>query len=152
LSAVRGLCLLLVVLSAGCSGLKTYPSGPGGNLAVRTQMEGNVRAALHVHRVDAQCRTEYQGTVQLDRPSVVLNLPAGQPSYLVVEFDTSSFLGGNRSTAAGMLLNARPGNGYELAVRYRDSIYDVALSETDPRARQQHALPRRDLSACQARG
>jgi hypothetical protein len=145
----KWLAMLLVV--SGCSGLKTYPTTAGGNLAVHTQMDANVRAALHIHRIDARCRTEYVGTVRLDRPSMVLSVPAGQPSYLVVEFDTSSFLGGNRSTAAGTLLNARPGNGYELAVKYRDSIYDVALSETDARTRQRHAMARRDLNECQAR-
>lgn len=143
--------VVLVALSAACSGLKTYPTGAGGNLAVRTQMEGNVRAAMHIHRVDAQCRTEYQGTVQLDRPSVVLSVPAGQASYLVVTFDTSSFLAGSRSTSVGTLLNPRPGDGYELAVRYRESIYDVALSQSDPRGRRQ-PLPHRELDACRTRG
>lgn len=143
--------VLVAALAAGCSGLKTYPTDAGGNLAVRPQMEGNVRAALHVHRVDAHCRTEYQGTVQLDRPAVSLALPVGQPTYLVVTFDTSSFLGGTRSTSAGMLLTARAGATYELAARYRESIYDVALFESDPRTRQRRALPRRDLEACRTR-
>jgi hypothetical protein len=143
---------LLVVLGAGCSGLKTYPTDPGGNLAVRAQMDSGVRAALHIHRVDAQCRTEYQGTVQLDPPSVALGLPAGQTTYLVVTFDTSSFLGGSRSTSVGTLVTPRAGQRYDLAVRYRDSIYDLALSESDPRSRQQRALPRLDLNACQSRG
>jgi hypothetical protein len=142
---------MLVVLSAGCSGLKTYPTAAGGNLAVRTQMDGNVRAALHIHRVDARCRTEYQGTVQLDRPSVVLDLPAGRPSYLVVTFDTSSFLGGSRNTSVGTLLTPRAGSRYELAIRYRESIYDVALSESGSRGGERRALARRELEACPTR-
>ena len=141
---------LLLALAAGCSGLKTYPTDPGGNLAVRSQMDRGVRAALHVHRVDAQCDTGYAGTVQLDRPSVALGLAPGRRSYLVVTFDTSSFLGGSRSTSAGTLLEPRTGSRYELAVRYHDSIYDVALYETDGRGRR--ALPRRDLSACRTNG
>ena len=143
--------VLLSALLAGCSGLKTYPTAAGGNLAVHTQMDGNVRAALHIHTVDAQCRTEYRGTVQLDRPAVVLDVPAGRPSYLVVTFDTSSFLGGSRSTSVGTLLEPRGGGRYELSVRYRDSIYDVALSQSDPRGGQQRALPRRELEACRTR-
>ena len=149
---LRRLAAWLVVLGAGCSGLTTYPTGPGGNLAVQAQMDGGVRAALHIHRVDAQCRTEYQGTVPLDRPSVALGLPAGQTSYLVVTFDTSSFLGGSRSTSVGALVTPRAGDRYDLAVRYRDSIYDLALSESDPRSRQRRALPRLDLDACRPRG
>ena len=148
---MRLLLIALLGLLSACSGLKTYPTAPGGNLAVHTQMDGNVRAALHIHTVDAQCRTEYRGTVQLDRPAVVLDVPAGRPSYLVVTFDTSSFLGGSRSTSVGTLLEPRGGSRYELSVRYRDSIYDVALSQSDPRGGQQRALPRRELEACRTR-
>jgi hypothetical protein len=144
--------VVLAALVAGCSGLKTYPTDPGGNLAVRTQMDGNVRGALHIHRLDGRCQTQYQGTVQLDRPAVSLALPAGQPSYLVVTFDTSSFLGGSRSTSVGALLTPRPGSTYELAARYRESIYDLALSESDSRTRQRRALPRRELEACRGGG
>lgn len=143
--------VVVLALAAGCSGLKTYPTDPGGNLAVRTQMDGNVRAALHIHRLDAHCKTEYRGTVQLDRPAVSLALPAGQPTYLVVTFDTSSFLGGSRSTSAGALVTPRAGATYELAARYREGIYDVALFEADLRTRQRRALPRRDLEACRSR-
>lgn len=138
--------LLLLALAAGCSGLKTYPTEAGGNLAVRSQMDREVRAALHIHRVDAQCRTEYLGTVKLDRPSLALALPGGRATYLVVSFDTSSLLGGSRSTSAGALLEPRAGSRYELVARYRDSIYDVALSQDG------RALPRRELGACRTRG
>ena len=93
--------LLLLALVAACSGLRTYPTGPGGNLAVRSQMDDDVRASLHIHRVDAHCRTEYVGTVELDRAALLLGLPPEQTSYLVVTFDTSSFLGGSRSTRTG---------------------------------------------------
>jgi len=143
---MRGVLLLMLALAAGCSGLKTYPSGAGGNLAVRAQMDGDVRAALHLHRVDAQCRTEYLGTVKLDRPSLSLALPAGQATWLVVAFDTSSLFAGSRGTSAGMLLTPRAASRYGLAVRYHDSIYDLALSEDG------RALPRRDLSACRTGG
>lgn len=146
---MRAAALLLFVV-AGCSGLKTYPTAPGGNLAVRSQMDSGVHAVLHVHRVDAQCGTDYVGTVRLDRPSVALGLEPGRRSYLVVTFDTSSFLGGSRSTSAGALLEPRAGSRYELAVRYHDSIYDLALYETDGRGRR--ALSRRELSACRTSG
>ncbi len=143
---MRRLFLLLVAVAAGCSGLKTYPTEPGGNLAVRSQMDGGVKGALHIHRVDGNCETQYVGTVQLDRPSLALALPAGQRTYLVVTFDTSSFLGGSRSTSAGALLTPRAGSRYELSVRYHDSIYDVALSESDARGRR--TLTRQDVGGC----
>ncbi len=141
---------LLALAAAGCSGLKAYPTDPGGNLAVRSQMDRDVRAVLHLHRVDRDCRTEYRGSVPLDRPAVSLGLPDGQPAYLVVTFDSSSFLGGSRSTSAGALLVPRAGHRYELGARYHDGIYDLALSESDGRTRR--ALPRRDLDACRTSG
>src|SRR5689334_4524136 len=121
---MRRLLVVVALVAAGCSGLETYPTDPGGNLAVRSQMDSGVRAVLHVHRVDAQCDTRYLGTVKLDQPSVSLALPAGQRTYLVVTFDTSSLLGGSRSTSAGVLFTPRAGGRYQLAVRYQDSIYD----------------------------
>lgn len=144
---MRLVAVVLVVLSTGCSGLKTYPADAGGNLAVRAQLDGAVRATLHVHRVDAQCRTEYRGSVRLDRPVALLNVPAGETSYLVATFDTSSFLSGSRSTNAGALLRPVAGRSYELALRYRDDIYDVSLREVDERGAGRE-IPRRDLGAC----
>ena len=141
----------LLLALAGCSGLKTYPTAAGGNLAVRTDMDSNVRAVLHIHRVDAQCRAVYRGTVQLDRPAVALDLLPGQRVYLVVTFDTSSFFGGSRSTSVGTLLDPRPGSRYELAARYHENIYDAALWESDSATGQRRPLPRRDLQACRAR-
>ena len=143
---MRRLLVVVALVAAGCSGLETYPTDPGGNLAVRSQLDRGVKGALHVHLVDGDCQTRYVGTVQLDRPSVALVLPAAQRTYLVVTFDTSSLLGGSRSTSAGMLLTPRAGARYELAARYHESIYDVALSESDARGRR--AIPRQDLSGC----
>ncbi|BDG05729.1 hypothetical protein [Anaeromyxobacter oryzae] len=131
-----------------CSGLRTYPTVPGGNLSVRPRLEAGVTAALHVHRLDAQCRVEYLGTVKLDDAQLTLDLPAGQASYLLVTFDTSSFFAGRRNTSAAALLNPRAGWRYELDVRYREDIYDVALSEADPHTGQRRVLARRDLDAC----
>jgi hypothetical protein len=144
---VRRLIALLLGLCA-CSGLRTYPTAPGGNLSVRPRLESGVSAALHVHRVDAQCRVEYLGTVKLDDAQRTLDLPAGQASYLVVTFDTSSFFGGRRNTSAAALLHPHAGSRYELDVRYRQDIYDVALSEAASRTAQRRVLPRRDLDAC----
>ena len=141
---------LLVVFGGGCSALESYPTDPGGNLAVRTRMDSEVRAALHVHRVDWRCRTQYVGSVPLDAPSLALALPDGPASYLVLTFDTSSFLGGSRSTSVAMFVRPRAGRRYALAVRYHDSIYDVALAESDPSGRKERVLPRQGLEACAA--
>ena len=143
---MRGLTLLLAALIAGCSGLKTYPNDAPKNLRVATQLEG-ARAVLHVHEVSGPCATRYEGTVALDQPVVEVGVPAGRPSYLVVSFDTSSFLGGRRGTSVGTVVTPREGYRYELGVRYQKEIYDVALREIDRKGASRE-LPRRGLGGC----
>jgi hypothetical protein len=145
----RRACLaaLAVVFAAGCAGTRPYANDAPANLAIRTELDRGVRATLDIHRVAADCSTEYRGTVKLDRPAIEISVPPATQSYLVVSFDTSSFFGGARSVSAGTLLEPRPGRSYEISVAYRDSQYDVALRE----AGSGRALPRRDLSACGAR-
>lgn len=135
------------LLAAGCSGLKTYPNEGPKNVHVATQTERGVRAALHVHQVNGECATRYEGTIALDRAALDVGVPAGRPAYLVVSFDTSSFMAGSRSTSIGTLLTPRPGYEYQVAVRYQQDIYDVALREID-RKGVSRDLARRPLAGC----
>jgi len=143
---MRLVAVLGAVALAGCSGLKTYSNDAPKNLRVASQLEG-ARAMLHVHEVTGPCATRYEGTVKLDPPTVDVGVPAGRPSFLVVGFDTSSFLGGQRGTTVGTAFTPREGYRYELGVRYQDSLYDVALREID-RKGAAHELPRRGLGGC----
>ena len=138
--------LVLALCLAACAGTKSYRSDAAKNLTVSSQLQG-AKGTLHIHRVLPDCRTEYLGSVPLDQASVELALPVDRPTYLVVSFDTSSFLSGSRSTSSGSLLVARPAARYEIGAKYRDSIYSVALYEVDRRGAKQE-LPRRDLSSC----
>ena len=135
-----------LVIVAGCSGLKTYPNDAPKNLRVATQTEG-ARAVVHVHEASGGCKTRYEGTVKLDQPSVELGLPPGRASYVVVNFDASSFLGPSRATSVGTELTPRAGYRYEMSVRYKQDIYDVSLREIDPKGASR-ALPRRPLNGC----
>ena len=147
--------LLAAGLLAGCSGIKTYPDTLPKNLHLRTETSGSllskVRAALHVHRVDASCQTEYQGTVQLDKPSVEVGVPAGRSSLMAFTFSSSSFLGGSSSSIRyETLLTPRAGYTYEVKVSYLDNIYNVTVREIDPRRSSSREIERRDLRACKA--
>jgi len=78
-------CLLGAGLLAGCSGIKTYPDTSPRNLFVETEARsgsvfGSVRVSVRIHQVDASCRTEYLGTVQLNEPSVAIGIPPDRPS------------------------------------------------------------------------
>jgi hypothetical protein len=109
-----------------------------------------VKAQLHIHSVKADCSTEYRGSVALDQPTLELAIPASGFTYLIVSFDTSSFFGGARSSSVGTLLKAWPRQGYELAVSYKDDVYNVAVREASQRGRPGRELPRRDLVTCGA--
>jgi hypothetical protein len=154
--ARRAALVLAAALTAGCSALKTYPSRSPENVVVRPAIESgsvfsSMRGSLHIHELDADCRTDYVGTVKLDQPKVALGLPAERVSYLVFAFDGSSFLGGSSSSAsAGTVLKPRAGYRYDVAVTYRDSIYHVVLRESDPRSGASRELPRRQLAGCKA--
>jgi len=114
-------------------------------------MLSSMRGSVHIHEVDASCHTSYVGTVELDRPSIALGLPAERPSYLVFVFPGSSLFGGTTSSAgAGTVLRPRPGYRYEFAVSYKDSIYNVVLRESDPRGGASRELPRQELRGCSA--
>jgi hypothetical protein len=143
---MRLVALLGALVVAGCSGLKTYPNDAPKNVRVASQLDG-ARAVLHVHEVTGPCQTQYDGTVHLDQPTIEVGIPAGRASYLVVGFDTSSFLGGQRGTTVGTAFTPREGFRYELGVRYKDSMYDVALREIDRKGAARE-LPRRGVGGC----
>lgn len=143
----RAALLLAVFLAAGCSSTKTYQARGPDNVFV-TSAISKMRGAVHIHDVDAACRTEYLGSVQLDRSEIALGLPAERPSYVVFTFESSSLLSANTSMSVGTLVKPRPGYRYEFAVTYRDSIYNVALRESDPRRGSSRELPRRGLPDC----
>lgn len=149
-----GIVAAVTVLLSGCSGIKTYPNDLPKNLQVRTEATSgsafsSMRVALHIHQVDASCRTEYQGTVQLNEPSVGVGIPPGRMSYLVFTFSGSSFLGGtSSSTRYETLLQPRAGYTYDARARYKDGIYHVEIRESDPRRSAGREIERRGLDEC----
>jgi hypothetical protein len=124
---------LALAVAAGCGSTKHYADLPEKNLQINASLSGS-KAVMGVHRLDAQCRTEYEGVVELDRPRVDVGLPAGRASLLVFEFYGSSFLSGSHSIKQEARLVPRPGYRYEARVSYKDSLYDVELREIDPRS------------------
>jgi hypothetical protein len=145
--------VLLAALVAGCSGLRAYPDRADKNLSVRTELKSGsimstVRAALHVHRTNSKCETQYVGTIELTEPLTRIGLPAGELSYLVIRFGSSSLLGASsRTLTFDTLLRARAGHTYDINVGYADDVYDVSIREIGPRSSAKE-IPRSDLKAC----
>jgi hypothetical protein len=141
----RAAAALAVVLVAACSGMKTYPNALEKNLQVRTETKSdslfaNVRAEVSIYRVGRDCRTDYEGTVALDAPTIAIGLPLERASLLVFRFNRSTFLGGsNSSISQETLLKPRARSRYDVDVSYRDNLYNVEIHE-----RPEHG-PRREV-------
>lgn len=147
-----GATLAAAAMLAACSSVKIYPQMRPANVQIRSETSPpQVRAEIHIHRVDASCRTQYEGTVRLDRPVVELGLPAGRTSVVAVTFSSSSMLSGSSSSVRyATLLTPRAGHHYDVKVSYRDNLYDVAIREIDPRGSSTRQLARRDPAQCKS--
>lgn len=146
---------LLIGLLAACSGIKPYPDIPEKNLQVRTSTESGsifskVRASLSISRVDAQCGTEYEGTVDLKRESMRVGIPVERWSYLVFHFSSSGFLSSTSSTMSqSTLLKPRAGYRYDVEVIYRDDTYNVVIHESRSQKGDGREIALRRLDTCQ---
>ena len=146
--------LLTVSLLAGCFGIKTYPNAVDKNLYVRTATDSGsffsrVRTAVDIHRVGTDCTTDYEGTVQLNKPSVAIGIPANRWSRLVFVFASSSFLANTRRTITyETLLQPRAGYDYAITVHYKDDIYNVSVWEAQPGTSARREIEPKTLRAC----
>ena len=146
--------LLTASLLAGCSGIKPYRNVAEKNLHIKTKADSgsffsSVRTAVDIYRVNADCKTEYEGTVQLDKPSVDIGIPSNRLSYLVFVFSSSSFFANTSGTIThNNLLKTRAGYNYEIHVSYKDDIYNVVIQETHPGGHAGREIEARKLSAC----
>ena len=148
---------LTVILLAGCSGIKPYPDAPKKNVHVHTTVEpgswfSSVHAAVDIHRVGTDCKTEYEGTMQLNRPFVELGIPSERRSQLVFVFASSSFWSNRSGTMAHeTLVKPRAGYQYRVDVTYRDDIYNVVIRELEPNKSASREIERRGIRDCSSR-
>ena len=146
--------LLAAGLLTGCSGLRPYPDTLPGNMRIVTETDSGsvfskVRAAVDIYSVNPDCTTDYEGTVQLNGPSIEVGIPPGKLSYTVFVFSNSSFLANSRSSIShATLLKPRAGYVYDVKVSYIDDIYNVDIRETHPRKSASRTIELKDLSSC----
>ena len=145
---------LLIGFLAGCSGIKTYPNRLDKNLLVRASTDSGsvfstVRASLSISRLDAQCRLEYQGMVDLAKSLVPVGVPVEQWSYLVFEFSSSGVLSSSSTIAQATLLKPRAGYRYEIQVTYSDDLYNVVIHESRPGSSEWRDVALEPLDVCQ---
>lgn len=143
-----GATLLGAALLVGCSAAKVYPDVRPANVRIHSQGSA-VETTVHIHRVGANCQTEYEGSARLEQPALEIGVPAGRTSVLAVTFSSSSLLRGSSSSVRyATLLTPRAGYRYDVKVSYRDSIYEVVVHEVDTLRNSSRQLARRDPSAC----
>jgi hypothetical protein len=145
----------LTALLTACSGIKPYHDLPAKNMQIRTGTDSgsifsSVRASLSISRVDAQCRTEYEGTVDLRRESMQVGIPVERWSYLVFRFSSSGFLASTSGTIAqATLLKPRAGYRYDVDVTYRDDTYNVVIHESRAGSSDGREIALRRLETCE---
>ena len=146
--------LLSLALLAGCSGIRTYPNHLDKNLRITTETDSgsffsSVRTAVDIYHVGANCQANYEGTVQLDKPTVEVGLPAHRLSYLEFVFANSSFLANSSGKISHHnLINPRPGYDYKVRVSYKDAIYNVEIQEVFPGQMASRELGPQKLGDC----
>lgn len=150
---VGGVCLTVSLLS-GCSGMRPYQNSLEKNLHVQTAMDSgsmfsSLRAAVDIHRLGADCSTDYEGTVQLNSPVVDIGIPSNRWSRVAFVFDSYSFWWNRSGTISyETWLKPQVGYHYPIKVTYRDDQYKVAIHETRPGSVLSREIERKDPHTC----
>ena len=148
--------MLAPSLLSGCSGIKTYKNTLANNFHIKIEtdsgsMFSKLRTAVDIYRVDAECKTEYEGTVQLKNTSVEVGIPSDRLSYLVFVFAKSGFLSNSSSMMSyDAMLKPRAGYNYDVKVTYMDDIYNVVMYETRPDKKKGREIELKGLNDCKA--
>jgi hypothetical protein len=155
-SGVRACRAVLAALAvAGCAtGVKNYPNTLDKNVQIRSETVSSsslfqVRTAVGVYRVGERCELEFEGVVNIDRPTVAMGIPANRWTYLDFTFNGSSPDGSSGGAVSReTLFRARAGYRYDVAVTYRKDTYHVAIREIPPKGGAGREVEFRDIRAC----
>jgi hypothetical protein len=148
--------LLLAGALAGCAGTRPYVSSSEDNLRFTTLAESgswlsSVQASVHIHSVDENCQTNFEGTIRLGENSIATGIPVGQPSFLVFSFDSSSFLTNSSSSINyRTMLTPRRDHDYDIAVEYLDNTYNATIREVNRQDKQWREVGYTPLATCRA--
>ena len=147
----------MMALTAGCSGIKTYPNNLKKNLHVKIKKDSgsifsSIKTAVDIYKVNKDCSIEYEGTVQLKKPTAKIGIPTGHLSYLSFVFASSGFLSSSSSTATfGTMVKPRKGYRYDAEATYVDDIYNVEIYEKHSSRKKSRELEFKDLNSCKPR-
>lgn len=131
---------LLAVMASACS-THPYKNDSPVNMTITTDVRRG-SADLHIYDIDNTCKTSYLGTVGLTDPKVRIALPTSKPSYLVVNFSSTSLFWGSSSTSYDIFVTPRAGYRYEALVNYIDKMYGATIYEQEANGGARRKLPR----------
>jgi hypothetical protein len=146
-----------IAILCGCSGLKTYRGDYASNLRIVTTTDSTflsrVHAAVDIYNVDAGCAISYQGTVELDDPTVTIGIAPDETSYLVFVFSSSAFLANSDGTISyETMLRPKAGELYDVDVSYQNNLYNVGIRERGNSGRGDGLMPPDPLESCTPAG
>ena len=150
---IRTLSALLfstVILSA-CSGIKPYPNQETKNLHISAHTDANlfkaIDVSLNIYQVGSECQLSYEGTVKLNGASTPVGIPTNALRYLSFVFASSSLLGNSKSSITlDTLFHARPGANYDIALSYKDNIYNGRIWERQTQGSK--PIDQHELKSC----
>jgi hypothetical protein len=148
---IAALCMMLIT-TAGCSSIKTYPNTLTKNMRVSLKLDSNSLlsnhgASLDVYSLDAKCEINHEGRIELETAATEVGLPTNRPIYIEFIFANSSmFPNRTTSTRYGMLFTPHLGIAYQVKAVYSGGIYDVVIRDNAGRPVEQGKL-----SDCKAR-
>ena len=149
--------LMLMSFMTGCSSIKTYPNSFKKNMTVKTTTSSgsilqDVDTYLHIYTLDSKCKSDYLGTVDLDKPVKKVGLPVNKNLYLDFAFVKGGFFSHSSSRInSETLITPRKGRLYEVDVFYEDSIYDVSIWQKKSRKSKKRKLKLVPYEACKAK-
>ena len=147
----------VIAVLSGCSGLKPYRGDYENNLRIATQTDSgflsSVRASVDIYNIDASCAISYQGTVELEDPTVIVGISPDAASYLVFVFSSGAFLSNSSGTISyETMLRPKAGEFYDVDVSYQNNIYNVGIRERGNTGRGDRLMPAEPLELCTPAG
>ena len=153
---IIGLFVFGIFLFQGCSGLKPYPRQEVNNISISTKVDSgsffsSVNTEVDIYALDDKCQRNYEGTLKLDKSSIISGITTDQEALLSFIFSNSSFLGNsNSSISFPIYLKTREGHRYDFIVSYKDNIYNVEVFEISQKTKKRRELETEKREECQS--
>lgn len=147
-------CLVAVMWLGACSTAVLYNDPGPPNLQFRATSNGRpltfVSIGLGIHRVTADCRTEFMGSHSVWAPLAQATDPVHLPEERLSLLEFTFHQHGNIEswTSYKTLLRPRAGQTYMAAITYDAGLFDVEIRETGPNVGPGRKIEQRSLSDC----